>query len=1130
MGGNLTRTIRAFFLTVFTGAACSVAVAANAATATEGYYRGPSLTGSTLVFSAEGDLWQADLAQGQAKRITTHPSLEAQAALSPDGQTIAYVANYSGTNEIYTIPISGGLPTRLTFEHAAVSLQHWVTNEQLLYSTNARPAAPSTWTLKTVNTQTLETETLPVADALSGYLATTGGSRVLYFVQFGIQMARDNTNFYRGGMRGRLWRFDLDQENAEAEPLLADHQGDIRDPMVCTDRLYFISDLDERANLWSTDLQGRDLTQVTQFADWPVREISLSAGARPGSTQCNVTFRRGADLFSLDLKQPSPTAQQIKVTITSDRPEMRERWIKNPLKYLTSLRYADEAEKVVVTARGKMALVGLDESRVVTVNTPTTSRSRDGLLSHDGASVYALNDQTGELEVWRFSADGSEDAEQLTRDGKGFKQNLQLSRDGKWLTYEDISEGLWLLNTETGRSKLAVKGSDGFQPFGQVAWSPDGQYFAVAHTPAGEVRPRILLYALAGDRQSYLTSSKYISRAPRFSRDGKWLYYLSERNFTATPSNPWLDRDFGTAFQRRSIVLANALTTDAVFPFAPQTELTPERESDRGKDKDEQGKSDTAEQEEKIERVRVAWRGLSDRLYQVPVAANSYSALEINKDRLFLLVTPERPDDKPLIQTTEVKADVELKTFVEDIESFSMSADGKKLVLFKRDPEGENHQLLQVPAKDKMPEDLKDNRFKTSDWQFQITPKEEWRQIFHDAWLMHRERFFDAALRGVDWVAIRNKYAPLLDRVSSRDELNDVFKQMMGELNALHSQVSGGDHPEDANRTSPGLLGAVLKPETTGLKIEHIYRYDTELPATAPPLARPDVDAQEGDFITAINGAKISSRAELSAALQNQVGKQVLLQLKRGRAEVQTVVQPVDPRAEAQLRYQDWVQRNRTRVEDRDAKLGYLHIQSMVGSDVGSFATEFHANTQKHGIIIDVRRNNGGNVDSWLISHLMREAWAFWSPPRGAPYVNMQRAFRGHLVVLADERTYSDGETFTAAVKHFGLADVIGRTTAGAGVWLNNNNRHSDGGIARVAQFPVFNMQGEWIVEGRGVSPTIEVINSPHATFNGEDAQLDAAVQYLQEKIRREPVESLTPRPFPEGLQPGSDVDTRLSR
>ncbi|MEM7077755.1 MAG: S41 family peptidase, partial [Pseudomonadota bacterium] len=381
--------------------------------------------------------------------------------------------------------------------------------------------------------------------------------------------------------------------------------------------------------------------------------------------------------------------------------------------------------------------------------------------------------------------------------------------------------------------------------------------------------------------------------------------------------------------------------------------------------------------------------------------------------------------------------------------------------------------------------------------------------------------------RGVNWPAMKRKYEPLLQRIGSRDELNDIFKQMMGELNALHSQVRGGDMPRDDNATRPGMLGAVLTDRKNGVEITRIYAYDTELPGTAPALARAQVDARDGDLIIAVNGAEVKNRAELYGALQNQAGKQVLLTLRRASNTHQTVVVPGTTRSDAQHRYQDWVANNRASVSAADPQIGYVHLQSMVGRDVGSFASQFHADGDKQGMIIDVRRNNGGNVDSWLIMHLLREAWVFWDPRRVSPYPNMQRAFRGHLVVIADERTYSDGETFTAAIKSFGIADVIGRRTAGAGVWLNNRNRQADGGLARVAQSPVFDMEGNWVVEGYGVSPTIEVVNYPHATFNGEDAQLSAAIEHLQRKIEAAPVPPLTPRPFPQDLGPGKDVPAR---
>ena len=1116
--------------------------------ATQGYYRGPSLANSNLVFSAEGDLWKAQLTNSgplSAQRLTTHASLESQALISPNGRTVAFVANYQGNSEIYTMPIGGGVPQRISFEHASVNLQHWVDDHTLLYSTSSRSGAPSNWTMKTVDVRDLSSNIIPVADALSGYLYKHNNGQILFFVQFGIQIATDNTNFYRGGMAGKLWRYDVGDEQ-EASQLLGEHKGNIRDPMVYAQRLYFVSDASGRDNIWSTDFDGAGVRQETHFKEWSVREVSMAMGTEIG----HIVFRVGADLHVLDLREGSgSSARKLAIEINSDHPEMRKRWVKQPLKYLTALRFADELDKVVLTARGRMAIAGTDQSRLVEVATPSTSRSRQGVMDAAGRWVYALNDNSGELEIWRFAADGSERAEQLTKNAMSYRRNLQLSGDGKWLTYADGLGGLWLLDIESKKNTQVLSGGKGREPIGKVAWSPDGQLFALAHTPPGALRSQILLHSIKDGRQAFITTDKYLSRAPTFSADGKWIYYLSERNFTPTPSHPWLDRDFGPSFGQRSVVMANALSDDAEFPFSHATELSLAVESagsddnagDKGAQKSTKdskrkkrsaGSAKNGSNESEIaasKAIQINWGAITRRLYQVPLPPNNYFDLAVNDERLYVLTLQATPEQQAIIETAKFDPTPKLTTFADKVGAMALSKDGKKLLVFKPDSQNGNHQISIVPAADKMPTDLSKQQVLTAAWQFNLAPKQEWQQIFHDAWFMHREMFFDRDMRGVDWRAMKQKYQSLLARITSRNELNDVFKQMMGELNALHSQVRGGDQPVDHNLTAAGLLGAELKNverrgKNVGVEIAHIYRHDLEMPAKAPPLARVDVDAKQGDVIQAVNGKQIVNLVELYEALQNQVGKQVLLELQRNKESLKTVVVPNHIGAEAQYRYQDWVIDNRRKVEQADVRLGYLHLQSMVGRDVGNFVTEFHADGSKQGIIIDVRRNNGGNVDSWLVNHLMRQAWAFWGPRSGEPYVNMQNAFRGHLVVLADERTYSDGETFTAAIKKLGIADIIGKRTAGAGVWLTSSNRQSDGGIARVAEFPVFDMQGQWIVEGHGVTPTIEVTNYPYATFIGHDAQLQTAIEYLQEKIKREPIPELSAKPFPRGLLPGLDV------
>jgi tricorn protease len=304
-------------------------------------------------------------------------------------------------------------------------------------------------------------------------------------------------------------------------------------------------------------------------------------------------------------------------------------------------------------------------------------------------------------------------------------------------------------------------------------------------------------------------------------------------------------------------------------------------------------------------------------------------------------------------------------------------------------------------------------------------------------------------------------------------------------------------------------LGAIVERETAGFKIAHIYQTEAELPSERGPLSAPGTDVREGDIITAINGRDTAAVADIAELLRDRAGQQVLLGLKRGGKDIKTVVTPVDAARNNALRYGDWEEIRRAKVDKlSQGRIGYVHLRAMGPQDIATFAREFYANIDRDGVIIDVRRNNGGNIDSWVIEKLLRKAWAFWQPRYGKyTYYNMQQTFRGHVAVLIDERTYSDGETFAAGVKALKLAPLIGKRTSGAGVWLSDRNPLTDRGRARVAELAQFSAEtGEWLIEGKGVSPDIEVDNLPHATFTGADAQLDAAIANIEDRIKRAPI------------------------
>lgn len=1063
------------------------------------YVRQPAVHGDTVVFTAEGDLWTGTVAGGPPRRLTTHAGDESRAAIDPGGRRVAFSASYDGPLEAYVMPLAGGAPRRLSFEYGRALVVGWTPAGEVLYATAS--SSGQTWSsvLVAVDPDSLARRTLPVADAGDAIVDPSG--RWLYFVRFGLGATNDNAVGYRGGALSQLWRLDL-AGDAEAQRI-GPADANLRQPQWWNGRLLLIADLDGRDNLWTLDADGGDPRPLTGHRDFPVRSVKVHGD--------RAVYQHGGDLRVLDLATAAD--RTLPVHLPSDFEQRRTRWLESPLRWLEGTAFAPAGDQVAVLARGRVLLAGLGGRRQVELAVADGVRLRSPVLSPDGRYVYAIADGGGEEEVWRFPADGSSGGQALTDDGGIRRWNLYLSPDGRRLAHDDKRGRLWLLETDSGRNRLIDDdGADGNEGHAEVAWSPDSRHLALVRATGASGRNRIGLYAVDAGRLEWLTSDRYESASPAFSPDGRWLWFLSQREFRLANGSPWGDRNTGPFFDQRTRLYALALQPGLRFPFQPPDELAAapaDKEAGDGTRPRGGGQGAPAI-------PGPVWDGLAGRLYEAPLPAGNWRRLRIGKDRLFAL---DRNGGNIALKTLAIddKGGSPV-TLMANVADYDLSGDGGKLYIRTpgsgdRDP-GRIHI---VEAGGKLPDDLDKATVRLDDWRLRIDPAAEWRQLFADAWRMHRDHFFDAGLRGIDWRAVRERYQPLLARIDDRAALDDLFAQMMAELGALHSQVVPGDARAGSEGAQAGFLGGRFEPVADGWRIVHIHRGDTELPSAAAPLAAPGVDARVGDVITAINGQASAGVRDLSDLLRQQAGRQVLLALRRdGSAPLRTVVVPVDAQREAQLRYGDWVQGRRERVEQAGAgRIGYLHLQAMGGNDMAAFVREFYAQYERDGLVIDVRRNRGGNIDSWIIEKLLRRAWAFWQRPSGQPYTNMQQTFRGHLVVLVDALTYSDGETFAAGVKALGLGPLVGTRTAGAGVWLSDGNRLVDGGRARVAEFPQYGLDGEWLIEGRGVEPDVVVDNPPRASFAGGDAQLEAALALLLDRLQREPVPPLRPRPVP---------------
>jgi len=1082
---------------------------ADAGTTRPGYYRDPAIHDDTIIFTAEGDLWTVSVKGGAARRLTSNPGHESGAAISPDGRTVAFSAEYEGPVEVYTMPVEGGLPQRLTWDGDA-AVAGWTPDGRVLVRTHRYSTLPDPQ-LVAIDSHGRR-EVVPLAQAAEASYTPDG--RTLFFTRYNRQPS--STKRYKGGTAENIWRYDA---GSEAVPLTGDWPGTSHDPMVWDGRVYFLSDRDGVMNVYSMDRNGHGLKQHTHHHVFDVQWASLSNG--------RIAYQCGADLWLLDLKTSHDSI--IDITLVSDFDQLRDHWVKSPLEYLTGVHISPTGDAAVFTARGEVFTLPAKSGRIVKVAGNSAVRYRQARYMPDGKSIIALSTESGETEFWKYPANGIGAPEQWTHDAKVLRWEGVPSPDGRWLAHRDKDQQLWLFEIKTKQPKLIAQSM--VADFEDLAWSPDSQWLAYVEAATNTFTQIKVLNANTGAIHA-LTSDHYNSFSPAWSVDGKWLYFFSDRMLKTVVPSPWGSRQPDPYFDRSMKVYELALTPGLRSPFALADELHPDQPAKSPETKSEEVKSDQSAQA-KVEKppeakpgqapeakkpapviVNIDFTDLPSRLNEAPVPPGNYSDLEAGEKRLCWLDRDEGMPPKQNLACVDIanKGDPP-ETVLAEMQGFEMSLDRKKIAVRK----GDDFYILDSDVKAAAladPKALPKAKMDLSRWTFDTNPRAEFRELFLDAWRLERDYFYDRNMHGVDWKAMRERYLPLVDRAADRDDLNDIIAQMVSELSALHIFVFGGDARKPADDVALASLGARLRrdEQAGGYVVEHIYVHDPDLPNEAPPLARPDSIVHEGEVILSIDGEGLLGVPDERALLRGKAGRQVLLRVKSTSGQIrEVIVMPISAQDERNLRYKEWEYTRRLKVDaESQGHIGYVHLRAMGSGDIEQWAREFYPVFDRQGLIIDVRHNGGGNIDSWLLGKLMRQAWFYWQPRIGNPLWNMQYSFRGHIVVLCDRLTASDGEAFTEGFRRLGLGKVIGVRTWGGEIWLSASNRLADRGIATAAETGVYGPEGKWLIEGHGVDPDIVVDNLPHATFGGSDAQLDAALKLLQEEIRKDP------RPVPE--------------
>lgn len=845
----------------------SAAPLQTALPSTLGYYRFPAIAGDTIVFTAEGDLWRVPLAGGVAQRLTSHPSEESHAAVSPDGKTIAFSASYEGPTEVYTLSLeTPAPPQRQTWEGANATVVGWTPQGDVLYSTRRYSTLPSTQ-LARVTPKTHVVTLIPLAQASDG---TYDGS-TLYFTRFPFQGSY--TKRYHGGTAQSVWKFS---GSGEAVNLTGDYSGTSKTPMVWQGRVYFLSDRDGTINIWSMDRDGGNLRQHTKHAGgFDVQSPSLANG--------RIVYQLGADLHVYDISAERDAL--VPVRLVSDFDQLRDRFVRTPADWISTAHISPNGDRVVFTARGQLFVVPAQQGRIVDATRDGRTRFRVGRFFPDGKSLLALSDKSGEVEFWRLPANGIGETEQLTRDAKVLRWDGVPSPDGTHIAHWDKDQELWVYDvaakTET---KLASSNTGDFQ---DIQWSPDSRWLAYS-TPVENLVNVLFVYNAGSHAITPVTTDRYESFSPAWTPDGKWLFFLSNRTFSSVVQSPWGSRQPEPFFDRQTKVYHVALKRDERSPFAPDDELHTRADEKKDEKKPEAAaaKPDAGSSKPEAAKVDIDLDGIQTRLLEVPVPAGNYSDLATDGKRLYYVSSDNGVDSKRTLKTMAIdnKRGTSPDTFMDDVAGYELTLDGKKLLIRK----GSDYYVVEAGAKAPAAAELGKSQVLLKDWAFDLDPRDEWRQMFVEAWRLERDYFYDRGMNGVNWPAMRDRFLPLVDRITDRAELNDILAQMVGELSALHIFVRGGDVRRGPDNVAEASLGATFTRDEAagGFRIVHVYRTDPDNPSDLSPLARQGVGVQDGDVIAAVNGIPALSAPDIGGLLRNEADRQVLLRVKTQRRRI----------------------------------------------------------------------------------------------------------------------------------------------------------------------------------------------------------------------------------------------------
>ncbi len=1059
--------------------------------------RFPAIHGNQIVFTYAGDLYAVAATGGVARKITNDIGYEMFARFSPDGKWIAFTGQYDGNTEVYLMPADGGVPRRLTYTATLgrddVSdrmgpnniVMTWKDDRTIVFRSRRIERNDFIGQLFYAFVDGGIPEQLPVPRG--GFCSFSPDKKKMAYNRVFREFR--TWKHYRGGQADDIWIYDF--ETKKVENVTNNPAQDII-PMWHGSKIYFASDRDHTMNLFVYDLSTRQTKKLTNFTEFDVKWPSLGDNA--------IVFENGGYIYKLDLA--TEKTEKVSISIQEDFDIGRGGW-RDVSKEVTNFEIAPDGSRALFGARGDVFTVPAKNGPTRNITASSGVHERNSKWSPDGKWIAYVSDVTGEDEIYIAPQDGSGPATQLTKGADTYKYQPSWSPDSKKLLWAD--KKLRLQFVDIGSKKVTLVAQATAWEYSDYTWSPDSKWIAYAQ-PEDKQMTTVYLYSVDAGKAYPVTDGWSDSYQPAFSSDGKYLFYVSERNF-----NPiYGSTEWNHIYADMAGIYLVTLAKDVKSPFAPKSdEVKIKEEKPETKTEKKEPEKKEEKKEEKKVTVKVDVEGLQRRVTALPIAAANYRNLQSVGDKLYYIRT-SRKQEKPMLVLYDL--DKQKETELGEFNGFEISADGKKMIVGS---EG-SYSIIDLPTgKIEVKE-----RLNLSDMKVQLDRRAEWNQIFNECWRQMRDFLYDPHLHGVNWPAMRERYGQLLPYVNHRADLTYVIGEMIGELNIGHAYVGGGDFPKP-ERIELGLLGAKIERDaaTKYYRIAKILKGQNWDKSLRSPLTEIGVDAKEGDYIIAVDGKPTNTMQDIYEALVGKAGKQVTLKLNDRPQESgsrTTVVVPIAD--ERPLYYYNWVQGNIEKVSKAtDGKVGYVHIPDMGVGGLNEFAKYFYPQARKDAMIVDVRGNGGGNVSPMIIERLRREIALISIARNTVPTPDPATAILGPKVLLIDEFSASDGDIVGYRFRKYGLGKLIGKRTWGGVVGIRGTLPLLDGGFLNRPEFSRYDVEGkEWVMEGKGVEPDIYVDNDPAREFEGIDDQLNKAIEVVKEELAKKPVKLAPPPPWPD--------------